>query len=198
MVQLQNSISEHLHHHTFFSMLSNEIYKAHRAQILSCSSLGANIWFTTQPIFLAFQLSSLVFSTSLHMQLGLPHPSIVGILWCVYTHPINPMGIHLICCAHGNERTGTHDAIHDTFVATRCWLPCGTKTITCTSFNHIQLFLSMNWHCAYQRWHSHLSSRCHCQLNTSKFISPILCNSKICCLWCNSSQEKELSKLTPH
>jgi hypothetical protein len=27
------------------------------------------------------------------------------------------MGIHLLCCVHGNERIGTHDAIHDTFVA---------------------------------------------------------------------------------
>jgi hypothetical protein len=25
------------------------------------------------------------------------------------------MGIHLLCCAHGNECTGTHDAICDTF-----------------------------------------------------------------------------------
>ncbi len=27
------------------------------------------------------------------------------------------MGIHLFCCAHGNEHIETHDAIHDTFVA---------------------------------------------------------------------------------
>jgi hypothetical protein len=27
------------------------------------------------------------------------------------------MGIHLLRCAHGNEHTRTHDAIHDTFVA---------------------------------------------------------------------------------
>ncbi len=25
------------------------------------------------------------------------------------------MGIHLLHCAYGNERMGTHDAIHDTF-----------------------------------------------------------------------------------
>jgi hypothetical protein len=24
------------------------------------------------------------------------------------------MGIHLLHCVHGNKRTGTHDAIHDT------------------------------------------------------------------------------------
>jgi hypothetical protein len=27
------------------------------------------------------------------------------------------MGIHFLCCAHGNERTKTHDAICNTFVA---------------------------------------------------------------------------------
>jgi hypothetical protein len=35
----------------------------------------------------------------------------------VCTHPINPMGIHFLCCVHGNERTRTHDVICDTFVA---------------------------------------------------------------------------------
>jgi hypothetical protein len=32
------------------------------------------------------------------------------------THPIDPMGIHLLRCTHGNERMGTHDVIHDIFV----------------------------------------------------------------------------------
>ncbi len=79
MVQLQNSFSKRLHHHTLFNMFSNEIFKAHRARILSSFGLGANAWFMTQPIFLAFQLSSLVFSTTLRTQLGLSHPSIVCI-----------------------------------------------------------------------------------------------------------------------
>jgi hypothetical protein len=39
----------------------------------------------------------------------------------------------------------------------RCWLPCGSRTITCVSFNHIQFHLLTSQHCAYQRWHSHLS-----------------------------------------
>jgi hypothetical protein len=40
MVQLQDSISKRLHHHTFSKMLSNKIFEAHRAQILSCFSSG--------------------------------------------------------------------------------------------------------------------------------------------------------------
>jgi hypothetical protein len=79
----------------------------------------------------------------------------------------------------------------------RCWFPCGMKTITCISFNHIQLFLLMSWHCAYQRWHLHLSRHCHCRPKASKFTSLILRNPRIYCLWCNLSQEKELSQPTP-
>jgi hypothetical protein len=42
MVQLEDSISKCLHHHTLFNMLSNGISKTHRARILSCSGLGAS------------------------------------------------------------------------------------------------------------------------------------------------------------
>jgi hypothetical protein len=51
------------------------------------------------------------------MWLGLTHPSIASLPQCVCTHPIDPMGIHFLCCAHGNECMGTHDVIHNTFVA---------------------------------------------------------------------------------
>jgi hypothetical protein len=43
MVQVQNSILEHLNHHTLSNMLFNMTFEAHRAQILSCSSLGAGV-----------------------------------------------------------------------------------------------------------------------------------------------------------
>jgi hypothetical protein len=51
------------------------------------------------------------------MELGLPHPLIASIPRCVCTHPIDPMGIHPLHCAHGNERIRTHDTICDTFAA---------------------------------------------------------------------------------
>jgi hypothetical protein len=115
MVQFQGSISKHLHHHTFSNMLFNETSKAHHAQISSCFGLGVNVWLTTWPIFSTFQLSSPLFNTTFCMCLGLP--SIIGIPRCVCTHPINPMGIHFLCCVHGNKHIKTHDAICDTFVA---------------------------------------------------------------------------------
>jgi hypothetical protein len=60
-VHLQDSISEHLHHHTLFNMLSNKIFEAHCVQIWSCSSLGASVWFIIWPIFLTFQSSSPIY-----------------------------------------------------------------------------------------------------------------------------------------
>jgi hypothetical protein len=51
------------------------------------------------------------------MWLGLPHPSITCIRY-VCIHPIDPMGIHLLCCVHGNKHTKTHDVIRNTFATT--------------------------------------------------------------------------------
>jgi hypothetical protein len=117
MVQLQDSISEHLHHHTLSNMFFDGTFKAHYVQILSCSGPWVGIWLTAWQVFPAFRLVSSIFYTTFCTQLGLPHPSIIGIPRCVCTHPIDPMGIHLLRCAHGNECIGTHDAICNTFVA---------------------------------------------------------------------------------
>ncbi len=80
MVQLQNSILEHLHHHTFSNMFSKRILEAHRAWLSSSSSPRVGIWLIIRPIFPTFRLSFPVFSITLCMQLGLPHPSM-----CVHT-----------------------------------------------------------------------------------------------------------------
>jgi hypothetical protein len=47
MIQLQDSISKHLHHHTLSSMPSDEISEAHHARILSCYGPRVNVWLTT-------------------------------------------------------------------------------------------------------------------------------------------------------
>jgi hypothetical protein len=88
---------------------------AHRARILSCFSLGVGVWFIARLVFPTFQLFFPIFSTTFRMQFELFHPSIASISQCVCTHPINPMGIHLLCCVHDNKCTRTHDVICDTF-----------------------------------------------------------------------------------
>jgi hypothetical protein len=80
MVQLQDSISKHLHHHALSNMLFDGTFEAHCAKNLSCSGPGADIWFIVQPVYLAFQLSSLTFCTTLRIQLRVPHSSITYIL----------------------------------------------------------------------------------------------------------------------
>jgi hypothetical protein len=97
---------KHLHHHTFSSMLANVIFKAHHAWILSCFNLGVGVGYITWLIFPTFWLFSLVFFTTLQTWLILPHFSTTGLPWCVCTHPIDLMDIHLLCCAHGNEHMG--------------------------------------------------------------------------------------------
>jgi len=51
-----------------------------------------------------------VFSTTLRIQLGLSHPLVLGVSHCICNQPLDPMGIHLLCCAHGEERITLHDA----------------------------------------------------------------------------------------
>jgi hypothetical protein len=124
------------------------------------------------------------------MWLGLPYPSIVGIPRCMCTHPIDIIGVHFLCCAHGNECTSTHDAICDIFVtiAQDPDFHVGWKqlhTFPSTTFHSCQ-------HYVHQRWNLHLNWHYHCILNTSGFISLIMNNSKICYLRRGSNQTKEI------
>jgi hypothetical protein len=180
-------------------MLFDKIYEAHHAWILSCSNLGMGNWLIIRSIFLAFQLSSLVFSTIFQMWFRLLHFSLVVIFWFVCTHPIDPMGIHLLHCTHGNEHMRIHDGIHDAFViiAWNVRFHVGWKQLHSFFLNTFNFSHWQNQHCAYQKWNLHPSWHCHCQPNMSGFISPILCNLWICYLWYDSNQKKELVQLTP-
>ncbi len=124
-----------------------------------------------------FWLDSPIFFIVLQIWLGLFHPSIASIPWCVCTHPIDLMGIHLLCCAHANRNpwcSSQHLCCH----CTKCWLPRAAKITTCVSFKHVQLLLSMNWHCVHQRWHSHLNWRCHCRPNVGAHLFPRSCTAQ--------------------
>jgi hypothetical protein len=90
---LQDSTSKCLHHLTFFNMLSNRIFEAQHAQILSCSSPRAG--------------TSLISFLFARQQLKLSHLSIVGLPQCVCAHLIILMGINFLCYTHGNKHIGT-------------------------------------------------------------------------------------------
>jgi hypothetical protein len=201
MVWLQNSILKHLHHHTLSNMFFNKIFETHHVHIFSCYGLGANIWFTTWLVFLTFQLSSLIFCTMFHMWFELPHPSIVGIFHVCAHIPLTLWVSTSYMLFMANKHMGTHDAVRNTFaVIVRDvgfhvgWeqlhaLPSIMFNSTC----HCRIDIVLN-----QRWHPHFNQHYHCPPNASRFTSLILCNSRICSPWQNSSQRKELSQLTPH
>ncbi len=145
MIQFQDSILEHLHHHTLSNMLSNMILEAHCAWILSSFSLKVGTWFMARPISPTSWLSLPILSTMLHLDNHIfqLQPSLH-----VFSHPIDLMDIHLLHCTHGNEHVRTHDVVHDTFATARCWLSHGMKTTTCAFFNHVQFVLSTSQLCS--------------------------------------------------
>jgi hypothetical protein len=91
--------------------------------------------------------------------------------------------------------------VHDTFVAIvrDVGFHVGREQLHVLLSIMFQLLSSsLSWHCAHQKWHPHFNQQCHCPPNASGFTSLILCNSRICNPWHDSSQRKELSQLTPH
>ncbi|CAM6088894.1 unnamed protein product [Calypogeia fissa] len=62
-------------------------------------------------------MSSFIFTTSLRVRLGLPHPGLLGQPSCVCGHPLDPVGTHILQCSHGSERTATHDDFRDVLAA---------------------------------------------------------------------------------
>jgi len=64
-----------------------------------------------------FDLPSYVFSFALWTILGFSHPWIINLTHYIYGQSLDPMGIHLVCCAHGGERIALHDAIRYAFAS---------------------------------------------------------------------------------
>jgi len=163
MVWFQDSILKCLHHHTLSNMLFDIIPKAHYAQNLSCSDLGAGVLLMVKLIFLTFQLSFPIFFTMFWTWFGLPHLTITGLFQCVYTHPIDPrVSTSYITPMVKNTWNSWCSSWHLCFHFTKCKLSSGMRTTTCASFSHVQFLLSMSWHYAHQRLHSHLNWCCYC------------------------------------
>ncbi len=180
-------------------MIFDNISEAHYAQIIPCFDPMAGVWLIVRPIFLTFQLSFPNFFTTLCMW-GLPHSSIAHIPWCVCTHPIDLMGIHLLHCVHNNKHIRTHDGIGDTFVAIVRdvgfhvgWeqlhaLPSTTFNSSCRWVDIILtkygIHTLINVIIVNPTWADLLPRSCA----TQGFVTPDAI----------SSQEKELSQPTPH
>jgi hypothetical protein len=53
--------------------------------------------------------------TIVPFRLGFFHPLILGVSHYICSQPFNPMGIHLLHCAHGGDTTTLHDVMQDGF-----------------------------------------------------------------------------------
>jgi hypothetical protein len=144
-------------------------------------------WFVI--MFITFRLFSLVFSIVFRTWLGLLYLLIISHFWCICTHPIHPMGIHLLHCALGNKCTTIHDAIRNTFVTI-------VRDVDFhVGWKQLHVFLSTMFHSSY--WQINivlikngiytLADIVIIELKANRFTSPILHNSRVCCLWCNSN-----------
>ncbi len=145
---------EGLHHHTFsnmFFMLNFYHVLALRWALHLYLISFPNLLIIFPSFFHSFQtwLGLLYLSITCLLQCVCIDLSIASIFWCVCTHPINLISIHLLRCTHGNPWCNSWHFCHH--CDARCWLPCGTRTITCTFINHIQLFLLTSQHCDHQK-----------------------------------------------
>jgi hypothetical protein len=89
---------------------------AQRARLVSKTGPGAAAWLSTAPLFQALTIEDECFRTPSRIWLGLPHPMVAGIALCECGQSLSgPLGgQHLLRCARGSERNGTHDGIRDT------------------------------------------------------------------------------------
>jgi hypothetical protein len=80
-----------------------------REQTLSCLLAQSSFFFC---------LNSNVFSFTMCTKLGLPHLLALGLSHYIDYQSLNPMGIHLLCCTHGKEKTTSHDVMWNAFAIT--------------------------------------------------------------------------------
>ncbi|CAM6103094.1 unnamed protein product [Calypogeia fissa] len=62
-------------------------------------------------------MSSFIFTTSLRVRLGLPHPGLLEQPSYVCGHALDPVGTLILRCSHGSERAATHDDLRDVLAA---------------------------------------------------------------------------------
>ncbi|CAM6114091.1 unnamed protein product [Calypogeia fissa] len=115
--RVQQVISDHMHQHSLASMLSEAPSDAVQACLLSYAGTGSSAWLSANPEWAPFRMSSFIFTTSLRVRLGHPHPGLLGQPSYVCGHTLDPMGTHILRCSHGSEWTATHDDLCNVLAA---------------------------------------------------------------------------------
>jgi len=90
--QLQKTILERLHNHSFSSIIFNMSSNSHWACLRSYARPSMGAWLFTRPIIPCFHFPSNVFSYMLQTKLSLPHPLDLGMTHYIYGQPLDPPG----------------------------------------------------------------------------------------------------------
>ncbi len=81
------------------------------------------------------------------------------------------MGIHLLCCAHGEERTTSHDVVQNVYatIAKICEISCFAKIDPCLPTPYLKIFVSTNQDCVINWWCLQVGKRYHHQPHLNWF-----------------------------
>jgi hypothetical protein len=115
--RFQEIISERMHDHSLFKIIFDMSFDLHQTHLRSCAGPGVAAWLFVLLVIPCFYLPSNVFSSTLSIKLNLPHPLTLGLTHYVCGEPLDPLGIHLLRCAHGGEKTTSHDVVRDAFAS---------------------------------------------------------------------------------
>jgi len=64
---------------------------------------------------LAHRLMAWLKTITLCTKLGFFHPFVLGLSHCIFSQPLNPMGIHIFHYPHVEEKMASHDVVWDVF-----------------------------------------------------------------------------------
>jgi hypothetical protein len=149
-------------------------------------------WLLTCFSTASFHLSSTHFLTSFHICLSIPHLTMSHLLWCRCGHTINDLGIHLLRCMCGRERT----AGNDTFQGTIVIIALGSEPHIEKGFSPFPLpHTKMNEYCHHQSLFSYLGGCYHYWSDSYRFGVACFNDDSACNDNCHSRQGIILHRL---
>jgi hypothetical protein len=89
----------------------------HQICLKSYAGPGGRVWLFACLVMPCFRLPSNVFSSTMLTKLSLPHPLILSLTHYICGELLDPLGINLLRCGHGGERTASHDDVRDAFAS---------------------------------------------------------------------------------
>jgi hypothetical protein len=109
--------------------------------------------------FYFFWVISKVFFTMLHIQLGLPHPLALGLLYYICGRPLDLLGIHLLVAGRGQLPMMLCNIILHLLWGMQD--SCFTWTNSHSSSTYFLVYASMGRYCGFGEWCLDIGYHCH-------------------------------------